>query len=107
MILGLLDGAFDDIMQGNLQITSVSDLERIVKLNMLIDGEATERRETTVLTQTEDEYKNLSRVELEKILEAEYEETEKSEVERKEGNSVKALGEGFPSGIHSEDASEL
>tara|TARA_R100000808_G_C2115447_1_gene128232 strand:- start:451 stop:1059 length:609 start_codon:yes stop_codon:yes gene_type:complete len=102
MILNLLDTAFDDILEGDLKVSSIADLERIVKLNLLIDGEATERRETTILSQTEDEYKNLSRAELENILEAEY---EQEPLECEERDSISAPSEGLPPGVYEKDAS--
>ena len=53
MINSLMDKASREIASGKLQIRNVQDLERAVKLDLLLMGEATDRQDNTGTSSTE------------------------------------------------------
>ena len=68
-IFDLLRTAQEDIEAGHIRITSIKDLETIVKMDMLLKGEATERRESkNLVVSLKKDMKNMSAEELNEIL---------------------------------------
>ena len=51
----LLEQAYKDIQEGKLQIESMEDLERMIKLDLLLMGEPTERVEYCTALSSEDQ----------------------------------------------------
>ena len=73
-LFDLLAFAREDIEEGRLRIESIKDLETVMKLDLLVKGQATERTESknVVLSLTKD-LKNMSNEELRNIIETETE----------------------------------
>ena len=71
-LFDLLASARDDIEEGRLKIESIKDLETIMKLDLLLKGQATERKESkNVVLSLQQDLSNMSTEELNNIIEAE------------------------------------
>jgi hypothetical protein len=71
-LFDLLTCARDDIEEGRLKIESIKDLETVMKLDLLLKGQATERKESkNVVLSLQQDLSNMSTEELNNIIEAE------------------------------------
>ena len=71
-LFDLLASARDDIEEGRLRIESIKDLETIMKLDLLLKGQATERKESkNVVLSLQQDLSSMSTEELNNIIEAE------------------------------------
>jgi len=72
VIFDLMGAAKDDIESGELKIRNIKDLETVMKMDMLLRGEATERVESkSVVVSLKQDLANMSVKQLEEILDNE------------------------------------